>query len=247
MVRLLLVNSETLNGRSLKRSLEVEGFSVDWIATLENARMDSCNVDYQAAVIEVSPSGSNGLELIRKLRASGFDKPMLVLLGKGELGDRVQALDMGADALAIHPVDTEEVKARLRALMRNQRVEKCEVLQFGVLSMDLLNRTVEVKAKNGGNMKLELTPREWKILECLVRNPANPVGKEILLSELKMKIGKLTNNSLQVQVTRLRKRLRVVGISVEHVKCRGYSLVHEMEKNADSKTTRETKTLTHRM
>jgi two-component system, OmpR family, response regulator len=165
-MRVLVIEDELRMARLIKRALEEEGHAVDiagdgpeglWMAT-ENA--------YAAIVLDIMLPGFDGFELCRRLRAAGIWVPVLMLTARDEVGDRVRGLDAGADDYLVKPFSLLELAARLRALARRDDRRRPAVLAEGDLKLD-----PATKRAWRGESELELSPKEFSLLEFFLRHP----------------------------------------------------------------------------
>ena len=174
----LVVDDDAPIRRMLERTLSAEGYEVRCasdggvaLAAIEESAPD-------AIVLDVSMPGLDGLGVCRRLRAKGMATPILLLTARDALEDRVAGLDAGADDYLVKPFASEELAARLRALLRRGR-EVPEMLAFDDLVLDVRSRA----ARRGGR-ELNLSAREADLLELLLRNPRNVVTREIALDRV---------------------------------------------------------------
>ena len=174
----LVVDDDAPIRRMLERTLSAEGYEVRCasdggvaLAAIEESAPD-------AIVLDVSMPGLDGLGVCRRLRAKGMATPILLLTARDALEDRVAGLDAGADDYLVKPFASEELAARLRALLRRGR-EVPEMLAFDDLVLDVRSRA----ARRGGR-ELNLSAREADLLELLLRNPRNVVTREVALDRV---------------------------------------------------------------
>jgi len=165
-MRVLLIEDDSGIARFLNQGLGEAGYAVDW-ASDGQAGLDYAQAaDYDAIVLDVLLPGLDGLSLLRQLRQSGKHTPALLLTARDTVQDRVLGLDAGADDYLIKPFDFTELLARLRALLRRPPLQMDPVLQVGDLQLDVAHRQVL-----RGDVSIELSPREFSLLEYLMRHP----------------------------------------------------------------------------
>lgn len=200
-MRLLLIEDDLVLGEGLRDYLQAEGHRVDWIQRLADAdafRGEPCDamlVDWQL------PDGS-GLDWIRARRAHGDTTPMLMLTARDLLSDRIRGLDNGADDYLVKPFAPEELAARVRAVGRRGSWSAGQRLCAGAVQIDLTARAVYVQAQ-----RVELTAREWAVLEALTLRAGRIVPKADL-EKLVLGFGaELASNALEVHVSNLRRKL----------------------------------------
>ncbi|HET8598782.1 MAG TPA: response regulator transcription factor [Segeticoccus sp.] len=201
-MRLLVVEDEARLGAALKRGLAAEGFAVDVVtdgrAGLEYAR----HGDYDAVVLDIMLPFVSGYTIVRTLREEGNWVPVLMLTAKDGEHDEADALDYGADDYLTKPFSYVVLLARLRALLRRGAPERPAVLEVGDLRLDPANREV-----TRGGEPVPLTPREFTVLEYLVRNPTRVVSKTELLDHVWDAAEETDPNAVEVYVGYLRRKL----------------------------------------
>ncbi len=217
-MRVLLVDDEERMVAALRRGLAAEGFVVesalDGAAGLSLAR----HGDFDAVVLDVMLPGLSGYEVVRRLRAEGNWVPVLMLSAKDGEHDQADALDDGADDYLTKPFSFVVLLARLRALLRRGQSARPAVLRAGELSLDPASRDVAVRGE-----PVELTPREFVLLEYLIRNVGRVVGKTELLDHVWDNSGDVATNAVEVYVGYLRRKIG--GERLITVRGAGYKLV----------------------
>lgn len=206
-MRILVVDDDRAVRDSLRRSLEFNGYTVDFASDGAEAlaRVPQANPD--AIIMDVMMPRLNGLEATRALRSAGNDVPILVLTARDTVGNRVDGLDAGADDYLTKPFALEELLARLRALLRRSaRTEDPEIdeplLSFGDLSLDPVTREVR-----RGDRQISLTRTEFALLELFLRRPKRVLERSFILEEVWGFDFPTTANSLEVYVGYVRRKL----------------------------------------
>ncbi len=200
-MRLLLLEDDATLGSGLRDYLRTEGHRVDWCRTLGEAAalrgepFDALLVDWQL------PDGS-GLQWLRDQRACGAATPALMLTARDRLQDRIEGLDAGADDYLVKPFAPEELVARLRAIGRRIAGGGTSMRHFGNLCVDLAARTVRKD-----DARVDLTAREWSVLEALVLRAGRIVPKTDLERLVLGFDSELASNALEVHVSSLRRKL----------------------------------------
>lgn len=217
-MRILIVEDDELVADALKRGLAESGFTVDRVASGEKAELALTQENFDVAVIDIGLPGIDGLTLVRRLRRAGRDTPVLILTARDGLADRVDALDLGADDYLTKPFELAEVAARCRALVRRTRSATSAELRIGSLTLDLAGRTALLDGH-----ALDLTRREWSILESLVLEAGRVVRKEHLLRAIAGWDDELSPNAVEVHVSRLRAKLGD-AVAIRTVRGLGYRL-----------------------
>jgi two-component system, OmpR family, response regulator len=202
-MRLLLVEDNPKLARSVSRGLRAEGYAVDVAADGEEALMHAGVWEYDAVVLDLLLPVRDGIEVCRSLRENGSWVPILMLTARDGVNDRIAGLDAGADDYLSKPFDFGELLARIRALVRRAPHERPACLEVGDLVVD--PATHEVRR---GHASIELTPREFAVLEYLARRPRQVVSRTELLDHVwdANYIG--SSNVVDVYVGHLRRKLR---------------------------------------
>lgn len=212
-VKLLLVEDDPKLGPLLERVLEASGYAVTLAPSAAAARAVRGSEIDLAVVDWMLPDG-DGLEVSADLRRADFDGPILMLTARGETKDRVHALDLGADDYLTKPFDTEELLARLRALLR--RGPRILTFDAGPLHLDVGRRNAFARGQ-----LLELTAREFDLLAYLARRRGQIVSKADLVENV-WDAGEIVPNVVEVHVSRLRDKLGADADLVETVRGHGY-------------------------
>jgi two-component system, OmpR family, response regulator len=223
-MRLLIVEDDDFVADAVARSFEVDQHSVERVRDAEAAIVALQGEAYDLAVIDIGLPGIDGLALLRRLRRDGNAIPTLILTARDTLNDKVQALDLGADDFLSKPFEPTELVARCRALVRRAQGAHDGIVRFGRLSVDLRGRQLLIDAA-----EVELTAREWLLLECLVRKTGLIVSKEHLLGVMSGPDQDLTANAVEVHISRLRAKIGTAA-TVRSLRGLGYRL--EEQKSA---------------
>lgn len=165
-MRILVVEDEQSIARFIRQGLEEAGHAVDVAADGRAGLEYALIADYDVLVLDIMLPGMSGLDMIRELRRRGDKTPTLMLTARDTVDDRVQGLDVGADDYLVKPFAFPELLARIRALLRRPPLQTGTVLRVGDLTMDTSTRDVR-----RGERLLDLTPREYAVLEYLMRHP----------------------------------------------------------------------------
>jgi two-component system, OmpR family, copper resistance phosphate regulon response regulator CusR len=202
MARILIVEDQKKLLQSLQRGLQEEGYEVVTAATGEDGYYRATTEPFNAIVLDLMLPGRSGWEVLRDLRAHGFAKPLLILTARDTVDDRVAGLDGGADDYLVKPFAFAELLARLRALLRRDLSGRELVLRADDLEMDLLARRVV-----RGGLELDLTRREYELLEYLLRHKNTTVTRDMIARDVwKEGSGALTN-TIDVYINMLRKKV----------------------------------------
>jgi len=179
-MRVLVVEDSARIAAFLRKGLREEGYTVEVAGDGDTAFRKATGEGYDAAVVDVMLPGRSGIELVRDLRAAGITVPVLLLTARDRTEDKVEGLDAGADDYLTKPFDFSELTARLRALLRRrQGVGAPAVLRVGDVELDPATH----EARRGGE-KVELTPKEFALLEFLVRNAERPLSRATIMEHV---------------------------------------------------------------
>ena len=201
-MRLLLVEDDAKLAQAVGRGLRHEGYAVDVVDDGDAALMRAAVWDYDAVVLDVMLPGRDGFEVCRTLRERECWAPILMLTARGQVGDRIRGLDVGADDYLAKPFDFGELLARLRALVRRVPAERPVRLELGDLVVDPSTREV---ARAG--VPVDLTAREFAVLEYLARHAGEAVTRATLLDHVWDENFEGSTNIVDVYVGYLRKKL----------------------------------------
>jgi two-component system, OmpR family, response regulator len=222
-VRILIVEDDDIVADAIARGLSAD-YSVLRVASAEAARAALETEEFALAVVDVGLPGADGLTLVRRLRSAGVTMPTLMLTARCTLADKVKALDTGADDFLSKPFEPAELAARCRALMRRAGGALEGVLKLNRVTVDLSGRRLCID-----EVEVELTAREWLVLECLVRKIGQIVPKERVQQALAGPEEDVTANAVEVHVSRLRAKLGDAAV-IRNLRGLGYRL--EEAKNA---------------
>ena len=201
-MRLLLVEDDAKLAHAVGRGLRHEGYAVDVVSDGDAALLQAAVYDYDGILLDVMLPGRDGLEVCTELRERGCWAPVLMLTARGQVGDRILGLDVGADDYLAKPFDFGELLARLRALLRRTPGERPVRLEIGDLVVDPAAHRV-----TRAGTTVELTAREFAVLEFLARHPGQAVTRTRLLEHVWDENYEGSTNIVDVYVGYLRKKL----------------------------------------
>ena len=213
-MRILVVEDEQKVANALKEGLEDERFEVAVAQTGEDAFFRITTEKFDLILLDLMLPGRDGLQILASVRKSGVETPVLLLTARDTLEDRVTGLNTGADDYLVKPFAFAELLARIRALLRRGRA--ADTLRLGIadLNMDLVTRKV-----SRGPRTVELTAREFELLEYLLRHEGQVVLRDMLAREVWKETARGTplNNVIDVHIARLRRKIDVdQGIKLIH-------------------------------
>lgn len=221
MPRLLVVEDQKKLLNSLKAGLEEEGYEVVAAANGEQGYYAATTEPVDAVVLDLMLPGRDGIRVLRDLRANGFVRPVLILTARDAVEDRILGLDSGADDYLVKPFAFAELLARLRALLRRDVSGRELVLRADDLEVDLLGRRVV-----RGGVELDLTKREYELLEYLLRHKNSAVTRDMIARDVWKEVTGVPTNAIDVYVTLLRKKVERAGSRqlIQTVRGVGYAL-----------------------
>jgi DNA-binding response OmpR family regulator len=207
-VRVLIVEDERKLAQVISSALEAEHYDVIVAPTGEDGFFRANAEVFDLLVLDLMLPGRNGLEILQTLRQRHVETPVLILTARDGVDDRVLGLDLGADDYLVKPFALPELLARIRALLRRGRPSEVFRLKTADLELDLVTR----RAVRGERL-LELTVREFELLEYLLRHQGHLVSREMLAREVWKEPRRATplDNVIDVQITRLRKKVDTEG------------------------------------
>ena len=200
-MRILLVEDDRKAARLLTKGLQEEGFVVDFAGTGEVGEEMATVNEYDAIVLDWLLPGKDGLAVCGALRAAGSSTPILMLTARDTVADRVSGLTTGADDYLTKPFAFSELLARVRALLRRAGVARPAVLKVADLTLDTVTRRV-----SRAGMPISLTPKEYAILEALMRNAGEVVTRTRLTEAVWDQATEVLDNLVDVHVKNLRKK-----------------------------------------
>jgi DNA-binding response OmpR family regulator len=203
-VRILVIEDEVKLARALQEGLEAERYHVSLAHTGEEGFYVAQTESFDLLILDVMLPGRNGMEILSSMRRRGFATPVLMLTARDAVEDRVRGLDAGADDYLVKPFAFPELLARVRALSRRSSYDTSEALRLADLELDVIGRGV-----TRGGRALELTAREFELLEYLLRHCGQVVSREMLTRDVWRETGRHTplDNVIDVHVARLRRKI----------------------------------------
>lgn len=220
-MRILLIEDDEILIDALRQTLTNQHYVVDTVEDGRNGWEYAQSADYDLILMDVGLPGLDGISLCQRLRAEGCSTPVLLITARDAATDRIRGLDAGADDYLIKPLDLAELQARVRALLRRGTVANSPVLQVGELRLD--PSTVQVSY---GGKPLNLTPKEYSLLELFLRNPSRVFSRGQILQHLWTFDDPPLEESVKAHVKGLRQKLKNAGAVdwIENVYGIGYKL-----------------------
>ena len=222
-MRILVVEDDSLLADGLTQVLKRSGHAVDQVRTGLQADNSLRLTSYELVVLDVGLPGIDGFEVLRRLRSRRSKANVLVLTARDGVEDRVRGLDLGADDYLTKPFSVTEFEARVRALSRRPTLAAASIVIRG-LSVD-----VEAKRVRVNDVPVDLTVREWALLELFLARPGRVLSKEQIAQQLASYEDTLTVNAIEVYVSRLRSKVEASGVRIRTVRGFGYMWEGENE------------------
>lgn len=201
-MRLLLVEDDPLLGESVRDGLLQDGFAVDWVQDAAAAALALRQRLYALVLLDLGLPGKSGLELLREQRRSGNLIPMLIITARDAVADRVEGLNSGADDYLVKPFDLDELAARIHAISRRLAGRAAPLMTYGGLA---LNPATHEATLDGA--PLELSAREFALLEALLERPGAVLSREQLEDRLYGWNEEVESNAIEVHIHHLRRKL----------------------------------------
>ena len=201
-MRILLVEDDALLGDGLRAGLMLDGYGVDWARDGEAARLAWLAEDYDACVLDLGLPRRDGLSVLKEARARGKRTPVLILTARDTTADKVAGLDAGADDYLLKPFELEELRARLRALLRRASGAAAPLLCHGALALDPAARRVTL-----ADAPIALSAREYALLHDLITHKGHIRSRQELESSLYAWGEEVESNTVEVYIHHLRKKI----------------------------------------
>lgn len=201
-MRILVVEDSKDMNHLIVKTLKKAGYSVDGCFDGEEAKLYLLGAEYDTILLDIMMPKLDGYGLLTQMRAQGNDTPVLFLTAKDTISDRVKGLDLGADDYLVKPFDFEELLARIRVMTRKRTGNRSNVFQYLDLSVDIQKRIV-----TRGGKEISLIPKEFTILEHLIRNQGVVLSREQLENKIWNYEYSGSSNNIDVYMSRLRKKI----------------------------------------
>jgi two-component system OmpR family response regulator len=219
-MRVLLIEDEPSLGQAVEEHIRDAGHAVDRVLRLDDAEAALRAVDYGLVLLDLHLPDGFGLDLLKSMRRGGDSRPVIILTARDRIRDRIDGLNAGADDYLVKPFDLDELAARVAAVARRAAGNPNPIVVLDELEVDLAARELKLAGK-----RVDLTAREWAILDQLLRRPNAVVSKEQLEEALYSFDAEVESNAIEVHISRLRKKLgkdlittiRGVGYRLERV------------------------------
>lgn len=216
-MRILLIEDDMVLGAALRDQLVDDGHSVDWVQRLDSADSAIAGVSYGLVLLDLMLPDGRGIPFLKRMRERGGNQPVIILTALDQVSDRIEGLNAGADDYLVKPFDLAELSARIGSVARRYGGNPNPFLNFGALQIDLATRHIQ-----RDDQSVTLTAREWALLEALLSRPGQLLSKAQLEEKLYAFDSEVESNTIEVHISRLRKKLGAEVI--ETVRGLGYRL-----------------------
>lgn len=209
-MRILLIEDDAVLGAAVRDQIAGDGHSVDWVQRLDAAEHAMAGVPYDLVLLDLMLPDGRGIPFLRRLRARGVATPVIILTALDQVSDRIEGLNAGADDYLVKPFDLAELSARIGSVARRYGGNPNPIVEHGHLQIDLAARSIRRDGR-----PVTLTAREWALLEAFLSRPGQLLSKAQLEEKLYAFEDEVESNTIEVHVSRLRKKLGTAIIETE--------------------------------
>lgn len=209
-MRILLIEDDAVLGAAVRDQIAGDGHSVDWVQRLDTADHARAGVPYDLVLLDLMLPDGRGLPFLRRLRSRGEATPVIILTALDQVSDRIEGLNAGADDYLVKPFDLAELSARIGSVARRYGGNPNPLITHGPLRIDLAARSIQCDGR-----PVQLTAREWALFEALLSRPGQLLSKAQLEDKLYAFDAEVESNTIEVHVSRLRKKLGAGVIETE--------------------------------
>jgi two-component system, OmpR family, response regulator len=201
-MRILLIEDDTVLGIAVRDQIIGDGHSVDWVSRLDAARDAMAGAAFDLVLLDLMLPDGRGIAFLKVLRARGDVTPVIILTALDQVSDRIEGLNAGADDYLVKPFDLAELSARIGSVARRYSGNPNPIVSHGTLEIDLAARSIRQAGK-----AVALTAREWALFEAFLSRPGQLLSKAQLEEKLYAFETEVESNTIEVHVSRLRKKL----------------------------------------
>ncbi|TMM46520.1 response regulator transcription factor [Colwellia ponticola] len=201
-MRILLVEDTEGLGEVIQDQVADEGHAVDWVKCISQADSSLRTTDYDLILLDLMLPDGNGIDLLKKIRNLGETTPVIILTARDQISDRINGLNAGADDYLVKPFDLSELCARIAAVSRRYAGNPNPIIHLGALEVDMTKHLI---FRDG--ITVNLTAREWALLEAFIQRPGTLLSKSQLEDHLYAFGSEIESNTIEVYISRLRKKL----------------------------------------
>jgi two-component system, OmpR family, response regulator QseB len=201
-MRVLVVEDDAMIGRAVVSGLHDGGYAADWVRDGAEAELALANGVYDLALLDLGLPRRDGMEILKSVRRSGREMPVVIITARDSLDDRISGLDSGADDYLVKPFDLDELLARVRAVLRRRGGRGTPEVAYGPLTLDPARRRVTFRGA-----EVDLSAREFSVLETLLKEPGAVVSREKLEDAVYGWGEEVGSNTIEVHLHHLRRKL----------------------------------------
>ena len=209
-MRILLIEDDTVLGAAVRDQIAADGQTVDWVTRLDSAGDAARTTPYDLILLDLMLPDGRGIMFLKDLRARGDVTPVIILTALDQVSDRIEGLNAGADDYLVKPFDLAELSARIGSVARRYSGNPNPLVAHGSLVVDLAARNIRRDGK-----PVQLTAREWALFEAFLSRPGQLLSKAQLEEKLYAFDTEVESNTIEVHVSRLRKKLGAEAIETE--------------------------------
>lgn len=210
-MRILLVEDDDALGGAVRDQMAADGHAIDWARRLDEAEESARMVPYDLILLDLMLPDGRGLDFLKRRRAAGDATPVIILTARDQISDRIAGLNAGADDYLVKPFDLSELSARAAAVSRRYSGNPNPLVELGDLHIDIAARSVHRSGR-----PVDLTAREWALFEAFLHRPGAILSKRQLEDRLYDFDAEIESNTIEVHVSRLRKKLGPDVIGTVH-------------------------------
>ena len=209
-MRILLIEDDAVLGAAIRDQIAGDGQSVDWVQRLDAAQDAMAGASYDLVLLDLMLPDGRGITFLKALRMRGDVTPVIILTALDQVSDRIEGLNAGADDYLVKPFDLAELSARIGSVARRYTGNPNPIITHGVLDIDLAAHSIHCAGK-----PVALTAREWALFEAFLARPGQLLSKAQLEDKLYAFGAEIESNTIEVHVSRLRKKLGAGIIETE--------------------------------
>ncbi len=219
-MRILLIEDDAMIGKAVRAGVIQAGFAVDWVTDGRAAELALANGVYDLAILDLGLPQKDGMAVLATLRAAGNTLPVLITTARDTVPDRIAGLDAGADDYLLKPFDLDELVARVRALLRRHAGSGSPLLTCGTLVLDPMRKSLMRAGES-----IDLSPKEFGLLEALMQRPGVVLSREKLEESIYGWGDEVGSNAVEVHLHHLRKKIGVLAI--KNIRGVGYCVTED--------------------
>jgi two-component system OmpR family response regulator len=201
-MRILLVEDTVGLGEAVRDQITSDGHAADWVQRISYADAAVRTTEYDLILLDLMLPDGRGLDFLKQRRQNSDTTPVIILTARDQISDRIEGLNAGADDYLVKPFDLSELSARIEAVARRYRGNPNPKIRIGSLEVDMSRHTIQCEGR-----AIDLTAREWALCEAFIQNPGTLLSKSQLEGHLYAFGDEIESNTIEVYVSRLRKKL----------------------------------------